>query len=72
MYYGRPGMPDFGCPPALIAYEDIGMRTAFGLVSRDENIYVHEPNERFLDACRAISRTRFAGRRWATPGRSTT
>jgi 5-methylthioadenosine/S-adenosylhomocysteine deaminase len=49
MYYGRPGMPDFGCPPALVAYEDIGMRTAFGLVSRDENIYVHEPNERFLE-----------------------
>ena len=24
------------------------MRTAFGLVSRDENLYVHEPNERFL------------------------
>ena len=48
MYYGRPGMPDFGCPPALRAYEDSGMRTAFGLVSRDENIYVHEPNERFL------------------------
>ena len=24
------------------------MRTAFGLVSRDENIYVHEPDERFL------------------------
>ncbi len=50
MYYGRPGMPDFGCPPALRAYEDAGMRTAFGLVSRDENIYVHEPNERFLVA----------------------
>jgi 5-methylthioadenosine/S-adenosylhomocysteine deaminase len=49
MYYGRPGMADFGCPPALEAYEDIGMRTAFGLVSRDENIYVHEPNERFLE-----------------------
>jgi 5-methylthioadenosine/S-adenosylhomocysteine deaminase len=48
MYYGRPGMPDFGCPPALEAYERIGMRTAFGLVSRDENIYVHEPDERFL------------------------
>lgn len=48
MYYGRPGMPEFGCPPALQAYEDIGMRTAFGLVSRDENLYVHEPNERFL------------------------
>jgi len=49
MYYGRPGMPDFGCPPALKAYEDIGMRTAFGLVSRDENIYVHESNARFLE-----------------------
>ena len=49
MYYGRPGMPEFGCPPALRAYDDIGMRTAFGLVSRDENIYVHEPNERFLE-----------------------
>jgi 5-methylthioadenosine/S-adenosylhomocysteine deaminase len=48
MYYGRPGMTDFGCRPALQAYEDSGMRTAFGLVSRDENIYVHEPNERFL------------------------
>jgi 5-methylthioadenosine/S-adenosylhomocysteine deaminase len=24
------------------------MRTAFGLVSRDENLYVHEPNEKFL------------------------
>ena len=48
MYYGRPGMADFGCRPALRAYEDAGMRTAFGLVSRDENIYVHEPNERFL------------------------
>jgi 5-methylthioadenosine/S-adenosylhomocysteine deaminase len=49
MYYGRPGMPDFGCPPALRAYLDSGMRTAFGLVSRDENIYVHEPNDRFLE-----------------------
>ena len=48
MFYGRPGMTDFGCRPALQAYEDAGMRTAFGLVSRDENIYVHEPNERFL------------------------
>ena len=48
MYYGRPGMTEFGAPSALRAYEDAGMRTAFGLVSRDENIYVHEPNERFL------------------------
>jgi 5-methylthioadenosine/S-adenosylhomocysteine deaminase len=49
MYYGRPGMRDFGCSPALRAYVDSGMRTAFGLVSRDENIYVHESNERFLE-----------------------
>ena len=48
MYYGRPGMADFGCAAALQAYDDIGMRTAFGLVSRDQNIYVHEPNEDFL------------------------
>lgn len=49
MFYGRPGMADFGCEPALRAYEDSGMRTAFGLVSRDQNIYVHEPNEKFLE-----------------------
>jgi 5-methylthioadenosine/S-adenosylhomocysteine deaminase len=48
MYYGRPGMPDFGCGPALRAYEDAGLRTAFGLVSRDQNLYVPEPDERFL------------------------
>jgi 5-methylthioadenosine/S-adenosylhomocysteine deaminase len=48
MYYGRPGMEDFGCAPALHAYEDAGMRTAFGLVCRDQNAYVHEPNDRFL------------------------
>ena len=48
MYYGRPSLPDFGCPPALRAYSDSGMRTAFGLVSRDQNTYVHEPDERFL------------------------
>lgn len=48
MYYGRPGLPDFGCGPALAAYQDAGIRTAFGLVSRDQNIYVHEPDERFL------------------------
>ncbi|HYX80699.1 MAG TPA: amidohydrolase family protein [Actinomycetota bacterium] len=48
MYYGRPGMPEFGCEAALQAYEDSGMRTAFGLVSRDQNLYVHEPDEDFL------------------------
>lgn len=48
MYYGRPGLPDFGCEPALRAYQDSGMRTAFGLVSRDQNIYAHESDEQFL------------------------
>lgn len=48
MYYGRPGLPDFGCEPALRAYSDAGMRTAFGLVSRDQNSYAHEPDEQFL------------------------
>jgi 5-methylthioadenosine/S-adenosylhomocysteine deaminase len=48
MYYGRPALPLFGTLPALQAYRDLGMRTAFGLVSRDQNIYAHQPNEDFL------------------------
>jgi 5-methylthioadenosine/S-adenosylhomocysteine deaminase len=48
MYYGRPSLPDFGCEPALRAYQDAGLRTSFGLVSRDQNLYAHEPDERFL------------------------
>jgi 5-methylthioadenosine/S-adenosylhomocysteine deaminase len=48
MYYGRPSLPDFGCEPALHAYADAGVRTAFGLVSRDQNRYAHESDEQFL------------------------
>ncbi|HTS99284.1 MAG TPA: amidohydrolase family protein [Streptosporangiaceae bacterium] len=48
MYYGRTGMEHFGCVPALRAYADAGLRTMFGLVSRDQNIYAHEPDEAFL------------------------
>jgi len=48
MYYGRPSLPDFGCEPALRAYQDTGLRTAFGLVSRDQNSYAHEPDDQFL------------------------
>src|SRR6516225_856013 len=48
MYYGRPSLPDFGCEPALRAYQDAGLRTSFGLVSRDQNTYAHESDERFL------------------------
>jgi 5-methylthioadenosine/S-adenosylhomocysteine deaminase len=48
MYYGRPSKPHFGTEVALQAYLDTGFRVAFGLVSRDQNIYVHEPNDDFL------------------------
>ncbi len=48
MYYGRTGMEHFGCVPALQAYRDSGLRTAFGLVSRDQNIYAHQADEDFL------------------------
>lgn len=48
MYYGRPSLSDFGCPAALQAYADAGMRTMFGLVCRDQNTIVHEEDEAFL------------------------
>jgi 5-methylthioadenosine/S-adenosylhomocysteine deaminase len=48
MYYGQPTLPLFGAEPALKAYEDIGLRVAFGLVTRDENTYVHQDNGSFL------------------------
>jgi 5-methylthioadenosine/S-adenosylhomocysteine deaminase len=48
MYYGRPSLPHFGTESALRAYQDVGMRVAFGLVSRDQNRYAHEPDEDFL------------------------
>ena len=48
MFYGRPSLTDFGCPAALQAYADAGMRTMFGLVCRDQNTIVHEEDEAFL------------------------
>lgn len=47
-FYGRPGVDSFGAEAALAAYAETGMRTAFGLVSRDRNIYVHEDDSTFL------------------------
>lgn len=47
MYYGNPTLGDFGTEVALSAYEDIGLRVAFGLVSRDRNRYVHQDDEAF-------------------------
>ncbi|MEA2185750.1 MAG: 5-methylthioadenosine/S-adenosylhomocysteine deaminase [Solirubrobacteraceae bacterium] len=48
MFYGNPGLPDFGVDAALQAYRDLGVRVGFGLCSRDQNIYVHAPDESFL------------------------
>ena len=46
--YGNPSLADFGNPPILDAYRTIGMRVALGMVTRDQNIYVHAPDEVFL------------------------
>ena len=48
MFYGSGSHELFGADAALRAYADIGFRGAFGLVSRDQNRYVHEPDEQFL------------------------
>lgn len=47
-YYGKPGMELFASEPVLRAYEAIGMRTAFALSLRDQNIYAHEADSAFL------------------------
>jgi 5-methylthioadenosine/S-adenosylhomocysteine deaminase len=47
MYYGNPNLPGYGSDVVLRAYEEIGMRVAFGLVTRDQNRYVHQPDEEF-------------------------
>ena len=46
--YGNPSLHEFGNPPILDAYRTIGMRVALGMVTRDQNIYVHAPDEAFL------------------------
>jgi 5-methylthioadenosine/S-adenosylhomocysteine deaminase len=46
--YGRPSLPSFGWESLLQAYADLGLRVALGVVTRDENIYVHEDNETFI------------------------
>ena len=46
--YGNPDVPDFGNHPILDAYREIGMRVALGMVTRDQNIYVHADNEAWL------------------------
>lgn len=48
--YGVPSLPDFGNQAVLDAYRAIGMRVALGVVTRDQNIYVHGSNDAFLSA----------------------
>jgi 5-methylthioadenosine/S-adenosylhomocysteine deaminase len=48
MYYGNPNLPHFGAESALKAYEDLGLRVAFGMITRDQNKYVHQADEEFL------------------------
>ena len=48
--YGNPLLDDFGSPPILDAYDAIGMRVALGMVTRDQNIYVHTDDELFLSS----------------------
>ena len=48
VFYGKPGMPLLGAEPVLRAYERTGLRTAFALTLRDQNIYAHESDDRFL------------------------
>lgn len=46
--YGVPSLPDFGNHAILDAYRAVGMRVALGVVTRDQNIYVHGDNDAFL------------------------
>ena len=39
--------PHFGADVVLHAYEDVGLRVAFGMVNRDQNRYVHQSDEAF-------------------------
>jgi 5-methylthioadenosine/S-adenosylhomocysteine deaminase len=48
MYNGNPRLPHFGAEAALRAYEDVGLRVAFGMITRDQNFYVHGDNDEFL------------------------
>ncbi|MBS1878849.1 MAG: amidohydrolase family protein [Actinobacteria bacterium] len=61
MYYGNPTLPGFGTEVALSAWEDSGLRVAFGLVSRDQNRYVHQDDAEFRSCLPAQLATEIAG-----------
>jgi 5-methylthioadenosine/S-adenosylhomocysteine deaminase len=47
-FYGRPNLPLLGAEGALRAYDAVGMRTAFAVTLRDQNVYAHEDDAAFL------------------------
>jgi 5-methylthioadenosine/S-adenosylhomocysteine deaminase len=47
-FYGKPAMSLLGAEPILRAYERVGLRTAFAVSLRDQNLYVHEDDTSFL------------------------
>ena len=46
--YGRSGLANFGYDAILQAYQDLGVRVALGVVTRDRNTLVHADDEAFL------------------------
>ena len=48
--YGRPSLPELGLQTLLEAYAGIGLRVALGVATRDQNVYVHQPDAEFLAA----------------------
>ena len=47
-FYGRPNMPHIAADLSLRAYEDTGLRAALAIASRDQNTYMHRPDEEVL------------------------
>ncbi len=61
MYYGKPSMPLFGSEPVLRAHERLGTRAAFALALRDQNKYIHAPDDQFLGMLAPEVATEIAG-----------
>ncbi len=47
-FYGRPWIALLGAEAVLRAYRSVGLRVALGITMRDQNIYTHEDDEKFL------------------------
>ena len=47
-FYGRPAMQHLAAECSIAAYRASGLRAALALASRDQNIYMHRPDEEVL------------------------